>query len=84
MSDIAVPALYTLDGLQQLVEPVPEQDTSNVVDMTERISNLQGASQSGKQASTESTEEVKKKKRTQFTSCDACVRVYEASFRRYR
>lgn len=75
MADIAVPSLDKLDCLRQSANPVLKPSTSNLVGMTGGNGFNLASVQDGKQASVDSLESAKKKKRTQFTSCDACVRV---------
>lgn len=71
MGDIAVPAYLEAGWPPSLVEAGPLPRASSV-QMRQRSDNMREAAQNGEQASVEEDEKAKKKKRVQFTSCDAC------------
>lgn len=73
MADIAVPELTDLDGALQLLCPVSSGSTSINPAMTQRgdSSSEEEAQKPGDASTSKAT--AGKKKRTQFSSCDACV-----------
>lgn len=80
MDDIAVPPLSALDDTLQSTESAERASSRVAPSMTQRSDSSEGeATKPGKNAAQYKV--TFKKKRTQFSSCDACVGALRILFR---